>query len=116
MPQRDTLAMIRFIPMLHNVLHLAGMLLTLLVDNDSQLEFSAFRDCYREAREEKRRAYLDSNTLHLLRHHEREAPPYTRRAGMVWPPGSLAARVAQSLQLIEMHITAYPLSLVGSRC
>jgi hypothetical protein len=53
MPQRDTLAMTRFTLLLHNVLHLAGMLLTLLVDmdgylrarlmwaNDSQLEFSA---------------------------------------------------------------------------
>jgi len=32
MPQRDTLAMTRFTPLLHHVLHLAGMLLTLLVD------------------------------------------------------------------------------------
>jgi hypothetical protein len=77
-----------------------------------------FRDCYREAREEKRRAYLDCNTLRLLRHDERDAPPYTRRAGMAWPPGSLAAgaRVAQSLQLIEVYITACPLFLMGDLC
>jgi hypothetical protein len=50
-----------------------------------------FPDCYWEAREEKRRAYLDNNTLRLLRHDEREAPPI-HEASREAMPSRLASR------------------------
>jgi hypothetical protein len=42
MPQRDTWAMTRFTLLLHHVLHLAGMLLTLLVDVVCFLRFCLY--------------------------------------------------------------------------